>query len=161
MTEDKKTDEQKSGGVSFGDINGNVEGNIIAGRDITDVRQTGTTVFDQRGQQVAYQYNAAGDINFGAVQNKMDVVGELEKLQTEIAKAAEANALDEETAIDAESSVKKAVVQAKKPDADEKKIVNYLTEAKGLIVGVTAGAAAAAGLVTALTQAIELVQKFF
>ena len=24
-------------------------------------------IFDQRGQQVSYQYNAAGDINFGAV----------------------------------------------------------------------------------------------
>ena len=23
-------------------------------------------IFDQRGQRVAYQYNAAGDINFGA-----------------------------------------------------------------------------------------------
>jgi hypothetical protein len=25
-------------------------------------------IFDQRGQQVTYQYNAAGDINLGAVQ---------------------------------------------------------------------------------------------
>ena len=30
-------------------------------------------IFDQRGQQVTYQYNAAGDINFGAVQNRMDL----------------------------------------------------------------------------------------
>ena len=45
------------------------------------------TVFDQRGQQVTYQYNAAGDINFGAVQNKADVVGELKNLQAELAGA--------------------------------------------------------------------------
>ena len=40
-------------------------------------------IFDQRGQRVTYQYNAAGDINFGAVQNRMDLVGELGKLQRE------------------------------------------------------------------------------
>ena len=32
-------------------------------------------IFDQRGQRVTYQYNAAGDINFGAVQNRPDSSG--------------------------------------------------------------------------------------
>ncbi len=66
------------------------------------------STFDQRGQHVVYQYNAAGDINFGAVQNKADVVGELRKLQTELATATEQKALDEDAAIDAESALKKA-----------------------------------------------------
>ncbi len=62
---DKPQDVRGSSGVSFGNISGDVKDNIIAGRDITHVRKGETTVFDQRGQQVNYQYNAAGDINFG------------------------------------------------------------------------------------------------
>ena len=52
-------------------------------------------IFDQRGQQVTYQYNAAGDINFGAVQNRMDLVGELGKLQREMTQAKQAGVFDE------------------------------------------------------------------
>ena len=118
-------------------------------------------VFDQRGQNVTYQYNAAGNINFGAVQNRMDVVSELDKLTAEVAKAAEGNALDADTAIEVEYNLKKATQEAKQPDADKKRIVDHLNEAKGLIAGATAGAAATAGLITAITQAVELVQKFF
>jgi hypothetical protein len=114
-------------------------------------------VFDQRGQHVTYQYNAAGDINFGAVQNKMDVIQQLERLQAEISQAAEQGALDEETATDAEYQIKKAVQQAKKPEADKKTVLDHLNEAKAAIEGV----AAAAGLVTALVQAAEVVRTFF
>ena len=114
------------------------------------------SVFDQRGQHVTYQYNAAGNINFGAVQNRMDVIGELEKLQTEVNKAIEANVFDEETATDVEYKVTKAVQQAKKPEPDKKTVLERLQEAKALIEGV----AAAGGLVTALVQAAEVVQKF-
>lgn len=115
------------------------------------------TVFDQRGQQVIYQYNAAGDINFGAVQNKVNVAGELEKLQTELAKAIEAGLFDEDTATDAEYQLKKAVQQAKKPEPDKKTVLDHLKEAKALIEGV----AAAAGLVGGLAQAAELVRTLF
>ena len=115
------------------------------------------TVFDQRNQHVNYQYNAAGDINFGAVQNKVDVVGELEKLRVEMSKAIEAGILDEETATDAKYQLDKAVQQAKKPEPDKKSVLDYLTAAKDLIAEV----AGAAGLVTALVQAAEVVQKFF
>ena len=115
------------------------------------------TVFDQRGQHVNYQYNAAGDINFGAVQNKVDVIVELEKLQGELARATEAGVVDEEVAVDVESRLKKAIVQAKKPEPDKKSILDHLNEAKALIEGV----AAAGGMVAALAQAAEVVQKFF
>jgi hypothetical protein len=52
-------------------------------------------IFDQRGQRVTYQYNAAGDIHFGAMQNRMDLVGELGKLQRELTQARQAGVFDE------------------------------------------------------------------
>lgn len=115
------------------------------------------SVFDQRGQKVTYQYNAAGNINFGAVQNKVDLVAELEKLQAEMAAAIQTGVFDEETATDAEYHLKKAVQQAKKPEPEKKNVLQHLQEAKALIEGVTA----ATGLVAALVKAAELVQKLF
>jgi hypothetical protein len=47
-------------------------------------------IFDQRGQQVNYQYNAAGDINLGSVQNQAQLIEELSKLKSELSEAAEA-----------------------------------------------------------------------
>ncbi len=114
-------------------------------------------VFDQRGQHVTYQYNAAGNINFGAVQNNMQVVAELEKLQAELAKAAQAGLFDEETATDADYQLKKAVQAAKKPEPDKKSVLEHLEEAKALIAGV----AGAAGLVTGLIEAADKVRQFF
>ena len=113
--------------------------------------------FDQRGQQVTYQYNAAGDINFGAVQNRLDLVGELGKLQGEMTKARQAGVFDEGVATDAEYQLTKAVQEAKKPAPDKGTLLGHLGNAKTLVEGV----AAAGGLVTALTKAAELVQQFF
>lgn len=115
------------------------------------------STFDQRGQQVQYQYNAAGNINFGAVQNKVEVVRELEKLQDELTKAFHADLFDEDTATDAEYQLKKAVQQAKKPETKQDSILEHLNEAKALISGV----AGAAGLVTALVEAADKVRQFF
>jgi hypothetical protein len=113
-------------------------------------------IFDQRGQQVTYQYNAAGDINFGAVQNGIDLVGELGKLQREMTQAKQAGVFDEGVATDAEYQLTKAVQEAKKPAPDKKTLLDHLGSAKTLVEGVTA----AGGLVTALTKAVELVQQF-
>ena len=115
------------------------------------------TVFDQRHQKVQYQYNAAGDINFGAVQNKMEVVAELGKLQAELAEAIRAGLFDEDTATDVEYQLKKAVQQAEKPEADKKSVLQHLQEARALIAGV----AEAAGLVGALVEAADKVKDFF
>lgn len=115
------------------------------------------SVFDQRHQQVNYQYNAAGDINFGAVQNKMDVVDQLEKLHVELIKAIKAGVFKEDIATDVDYQVKKSIQQAKNSAPDTKTILEHLSEAKALIEGI----AAAGGLVTALVQAAEVVQKFF
>lgn len=143
----------------------NVENNAVDRSSVetrdNEIRGSAMAVFDQRGQKVTYQYNSAGDINFGAVRNRAEIVGQLEKLQTEVAKAAAANAIDEDAFTDVEYKLKKAVQQAKKLEPDKKSIIGYLTAAKELVAGVTTGAAAVGGLVTALTQAIDLVQRFF
>ena len=115
------------------------------------------TTFDQRGQHVKYQYNAAGDINFGAVQNKMEVIGQLENLRTELKRAIDAGVFAEDAATDAEYQLKKAVQQAKKPEPDKKSTLDYLKGARTLIKGV----AATEGLVSALVKAVEAVDKFF
>jgi hypothetical protein len=79
--------------------------------------------FDQRGQRVTgNQYNAGRDMNFGAVQNALDLAAELEKLKGEFAKADEAGILSEEAATDAEYQVAKAAQQAKKDSPDKKTI---------------------------------------
>jgi hypothetical protein len=114
-------------------------------------------IFDQRGQQVTYQYNAAGDINFGAVQNRLDLVRELGNLQIEMAKAIQAGAFDEGVATEVDYQVKKAVQEAKKSNPDKITIADHLSSAKTVIEGV----AAASGLVTGLVKAIELVRQFF
>ena len=114
-------------------------------------------IFDQRGQRVTYQYNAAGDINLGAVQNRLDLVSELGKLQAEMTKATQAGVFGEGMATDAEYQLTKAVQEAKKPAPDKGTVLGHLTSAKTLVEGV----AAAGGLVTALTRSAELVQRFF
>ncbi len=88
------------------------------------------TVFDQRGQKVNYQYNAAGNINFGSVHNKFGVIEELQKLQDDLSLAIQAGELNEDTATDADYQMKKAVQQAKKDEPDKKKILGHLDNVK-------------------------------
>jgi hypothetical protein len=115
-------------------------------------------IFDQRGQySYGNQYNAAGDINFGTVQNRMDVIRELEKLGVEIAKARQSGIFGEYVATDADYQLTKAVQQAKKDEPNKKTILEHLNGAKTLIEGV----GAASGLVNAITKAAELVRQFF
>jgi hypothetical protein len=114
--------------------------------------------FDMRGQKVSgNQYVAGRDMNFGAVQSQADLIGELEKLKGEFAKAADQGILSEEAATDAQYQVTKAVQQAKKPDADKKTIIDHLETVKAIIGNVTA----ASGLVLSVANAIMAVQKLF
>ena len=114
------------------------------------------TIFDQNGQTVNYQYNVNGTINFGAVQNRIDVVAELKKLQAEVASASDAGALEAELSTDVEAKIKKAVIQAQKSEPDKKTILSYLEEAKSLMAGVLS----AAGLMTGISEAFEAVKRF-
>lgn len=114
------------------------------------------SVFDQRGQNVTTQYNIAGDYNFAAAKNQADIVEQLEKLSQDVSRAIAAKVIeDEETANDLDYNMKKAVHQARKPEADKSAVLEYLGKAKELIATV----AAASGLVVAIGQAVEMVQK--
>jgi len=116
------------------------------------------TQFDQRGQHVTgQQYNAGRDINFGAVQSSSDLTAQLEQLQQAISQATTRGLLPEDTGIDAEANLKKAVAQSKKPAPDKKKLLDYLNATKTLIENL----AAAGGLVTVVVEAIQAVQKLF
>jgi ribosomal protein S20 len=113
--------------------------------------------FDQRDQKVIYQYNAAGNINFHAVQNNADFSTELQKLQKELKKAVEEGVLDEEMAVDVESHLKKAAIQTQKSEPDKKTLLDHLLEAQQLIAGV----ASAAGLIKGFAEAAEVVRRLF
>jgi hypothetical protein len=122
------------------------------------IKEGAMAQFDMRGQKVTGdQYIAGRDMNFGAVQSQADLIGELEKLKGEFAKAADQGILSEEAATDAQYQVTKAVQQARKPDADKKTILDHLDTAKAIIGNVTA----ASGLVLSVANAIMAVQKLF
>lgn len=113
--------------------------------------------FDQRGQKVTYQYNAAGNINFGAVQNQMALVDELEKLKREIATAKDAQAIDDEIATDAQYHLTKATQQAIKEQPDKHSVLAHINKAKELLRGATE----LGELVSAMVKAAEVVQRIF
>lgn len=113
--------------------------------------------FDQRHQKVNYQYNAAGNINLGSVSDRLELTAQLSNIQDELLKAAQQGVVDEDIAVEADSKIKKAVLQTKKPEPDKKTILDSLREAQEIIGGV----AAAAGLFKALAEAIEVVQRLF
>lgn len=115
------------------------------------------SVFDQRDQNVNYQYNAAGNINIDNVQNADDLIGELAKLLDEIGKAKQVGVIDEDDAIDAEYQVQKAIQVAKKPEPDKKSFADHMSRAKMLLDGTKE----TAGLVTAVLKLIETAQDVF
>jgi len=112
--------------------------------------------FDQRGQKVNYQYNATGNINFGAATSTADVVIELKKLLDEVNKAISSGAIDPESGVDVESKVKKAIIQVEKPKPDRKNILENIEDAKKIIEGM----ASATGLVVGFIEAAEMVRRF-
>ena len=75
--------------------------------------------FNQQGQTVTNQYNAE-NINFSQVQTKDDFFQELKQLQAELEKAIEAKALTGENAIDVQTHVQKAILQAEAETPDKK-----------------------------------------
>ncbi len=103
--------------------------------------------FNQHNQQVQYQYNA-DTINFGAVSTAQDCSAMVNTLLGEAQKAIEAKAVQGEDAIDLESHLKKAVLNAEDPKANKQNLIDRLKKAKELVSGTT-GLAAAIG--TAIT----------
>jgi hypothetical protein len=115
------------------------------------------STFDQRGQQVTYQYNAVGNINIAAVRDKAELADELEKFVGEIERARETKAIDQEVAVEAEYHVLQASKEAKMKEPSKASILEHMGKAKALLEDV----AAAAGLVTALVKAAEVASKIF
>lgn len=111
--------------------------------------------FDQRGQHVTYQYNVAGNMNFGSATTNDEVVTELKKLLQEIAKATNAGAIEPETSIDVKGKVEKAIIQADKPNPNKQSILDNINGAKTLIEGM----ASAVGLVSGFVQAIDMIRR--
>ena len=142
--------------LAYGDYYG-VQINIQELRVGPTVEVDKMSMFDQRGQQVTYQYNAAGDINFERVKDRNKFSEELQKLLQEVSKARNAHALAEEEASDAGHQLDKAAIEAKKQNGDKSTLVGYLTGAKKIFEG----AAAAGGLVEAVSKAIELAHRLF
>jgi hypothetical protein len=113
--------------------------------------------FDQRNQKVIYQFNAAGNINFGSVKTGPDLAIQLQNLLDEVQQAAKAGVLEAEKSTEVEYRLKKAAQEARKPAPQGRSILENLNEAKAFLEGV----AAAAGMVTALAAAAEVVRQLF
>lgn len=120
--------------------------------------QSSHSVFDQRNQTVhGHQYNIKGDYNPAAAQNRATAIEELQKLIDELNRARAEDALPTKVAVNARQSVENALVEAEDPQPDKRTILDHLAKANEVI----ATAAAATGLVTAISQAIQMVQKLF
>lgn len=115
--------------------------------------------FDQRGQQVTNQVNAEsiGIVNFGAVQNKTELVAELQKLLSEVNKSTQMGVIQKDIAVDVESHIKKAVIEIEKTEPKKESVLDHIEGAKSLLDGITS----ATGLVTALIQAAKIASGIF
>jgi len=113
------------------------------------------TIFDQRNQKVKYQFNAAGNINFGTVQNTASLLIELRKLRSEFDNAIATGIFKKKIALEVNYKLDKVLVAAEEPKPDKKTFEEHLNEVIALIEGVVA----ATGLVAALTQAADMVRK--
>jgi AbiTii len=112
------------------------------------------SVFNQQGQTVNTQYNAAGDINFSSIQNSTEFVAELIKLKNEFSKVAQEEAINAEIVTDTEYQLTKAIQQAEKPEPNKEKIIGHLETAKQIVDGVET----LAKIGTGLYGAIEIVK---
>lgn len=115
------------------------------------------STFDQSNQQISggTQYNAAGNINFQAVQNTVELVGQLEQLKATLRNAGDTRTIEGEIVDEAEFHVSKAITQAKKPDVDKKTLVEHLDQVKALLSTGTE----AAKFVPIVVMAIETIHR--
>lgn len=114
-----------------------------------------STIFDQRGQQVTYQYNAAGNINFGSIQNSADLVAQLDLLKQELAKARDGQVISELVESKAKTPLLEAIEEAKKPTPDKTSMLSYLGQVKDCLKEVSA----IGGIVDAITMAYDWVES--
>ena len=115
--------------------------------------------FSQQNQHVVNQVNAerVDVINFGAIQNKAELVTELRNLLSEVSRANQAGNIKEDISVDVESHIRKAVIEIEKPQPKKNQILEHLDGAKKLLEGLTS----ATSFVSALMQAIKIVGSLF
>lgn len=113
-----------------------------------------STIFDQRGQQVNNQYNAAGNISIN-VDSKDDLINELEKIRSEIERVKNTQSLSRDVAVEVEYNILQANKEVQKPKPNTGAFVEYIKKAKELLSDV----AAVAGVVSALSKIIEVAQQ--
>lgn len=165
---------QGPGAVAAGErgvaVRGNVTGSTLVTGNRNRIDQS-SRVFDQRGQTVhGNQTNIAGDVNTGgglfnagptsAAPSQAAVLAELRNLLTAITQAGQQGILDEETTIDAEAALRKAVAQASKPNPARQTILEHLTQAQALITTVAQNITTATELATAFNAAQNLVRQW-
>lgn len=112
-----------------------------------------TTIFDQKGQQVNNQYNAAGDININ-VNNKDDLINELGNIRSELERVKNTQNLSPDLAVEVEFNILQAKKEAQKTKPKQSVFVEHIKKAKELLSDV----AAVAGIVSALSKIIEAAQ---
>jgi hypothetical protein len=115
--------------------------------------------FDFRGQKVNNQVVAEtiGTVNFGGVQNKDELIVELRKLISEVAKATQEGIVNKEVSTGITLHIEKAIFEAEKPEPKKKKITENIEGAKSLLDGVTS----ASNLVSALITAAKIAGSLF
>jgi AbiTii len=119
------------------------------------------SVFDQRGQNVQTQYNAAGDINFSSVQNSTEFVAELIKLRNEFSKVAQEESIDAEIVTDTEYQLTKAIQQSEKAQPDKGVISNHLENAKKMVDGIDTSIKIVKTFGPYIDMAIEQIYKVY
>lgn len=111
------------------------------------------SAFDQKGQYVQYQFNAAGDINIDSINSTEHIATELAKFRAEIDKAKIANAISEEIATKSQDYLLEAERQVKKSK------LSSVLSAIGKAIDILKSTASMAGLVTSLTKLAKVVKN--
>lgn len=118
------------------------------------------TIFNQNNQKVqGTQNNIGGDltINWGTIEKKSEVFGELIKIISLLNDAEQQGIINSQTAIKVKSEMNQAIDETKKSEPKSENIIEKINSAKSLIEGL----ASAGGLVKILIEATEVVKRFF
>jgi hypothetical protein len=114
-------------------------------------------LFDQRGQHVQYQFNAAGNINVDQVHSRDELLAELAKLREEVDRAKQSGAISQEVAIEAQYHLLEVSREAASDHPDKSNVRNSLSKAREVLKDL----AAVAGLAASLTKLAEVASKLF
>jgi hypothetical protein len=119
-------------------------------------QQGGTMpVFDQRGQHVQFQFNAAGDISLEGLQTLDQLREVIGKLRSEIDRAKQSGALPEDIAVEAQYNLLEASREAASTKPDMSKFMERVSKAKDLLKDI----ATIGGLATTLAEVVKIAAK--